>query len=114
MGESGQARTGSPGQQGQAGPSGPEYLSGKLARQVQADLDEYMTNNPDFPVSYHLPHTEYRDVQADRPQTASGRPKAVLFVVDRSMDPVAPLLHEFWYQAMVNDLLKIDDGVRYK
>lgn len=37
-----------------------------------------------------------------------------MFVVDRSMDPTAPLLHEFWYQAMVNDLLPIQDGVRYK
>ena len=30
------------------------------------------------------------------------------------MDPAAPLLHEFWYQAMVNDLLPVKDGVHYK
>ena len=47
-------------------------------------------------------------------QAPSARPKAVLFVVDRSMDPTAPLLHEFWYQAMVNDLLPIEEGTRYK
>lgn len=47
-------------------------------------------------------------------QAPSSRPKAVLFVVDRSMDPAAPFLHEFWYQAMVNDLLPVDDGTRYK
>ncbi|WWC73866.1 uncharacterized protein I206_107838 [Kwoniella pini CBS 10737] len=82
-----------------AGPKTPEivgeHLSKKIAGQLQMDLDEYLQNNPEFP-------------------PASGRPKGVLFVVDRSMDPAAPLLHEFWYQAMVNDLLKIDDGVRYR
>ncbi|ORY34634.1 Sec1-like protein [Naematelia encephala] len=80
---------------GRGGQSQEMYLSRKLAMQVQADLDEYMNNNPEFPAP-------------------SSRPKAVLFIVDRSMDPAVPLLHEFWYQAMVNDLLKIDDGVKYK
>ena len=28
-----------------------EYLSRKLAAQVQTDLDEYTASNPDFPVS---------------------------------------------------------------
>ena len=37
-----------------------------------------------------------------------------MFLTDRTMDVVAPLLHEFTYQAMINDLLKIDDGVRYQ
>lgn len=31
-------------------------------------------------------------------------------MVDRSMDLVSPLLHEFTYQAMVHDLLPIRDG----
>src|SRR5947207_5114391 len=44
------------------------------------------------------------------------RPKGVLYIVDRSMDPMAPLLHEFTYQAMAHDLLPIQDGekVTYK
>jgi syntaxin-binding protein 1 len=37
----------------QAEPVG-EYLSRKLASQVQNDLDEYMTANPEFPVGINL------------------------------------------------------------
>ena len=72
-----------------------EYLCKKIAATVQAELDQYMATNPEFP------------------SNTEGRPRGTLFIVDRSMDPAAPFLHEFWYQAMVNDLLKIDDG-RYK
>ncbi|WVN87429.1 uncharacterized protein L203_102609 [Cryptococcus depauperatus CBS 7841] len=72
-----------------------EHLSRRIAGQVKLDLDEYLKNNPEFP-------------------SPAGRPRGVLFILDRSLDPAAPLLHEFWYQAMANDLLKIDDGVRYR
>jgi len=43
----------------------------------------------------------------------SGRQRATLIVTDRAMDVVAPLIHEFTYQAMANDLLPIDDGSKY-
>jgi len=36
-----------------------------------------------------------------------------LVVTDRAMDVMAPLIHEFTYQAMANDLLPIDDGAKY-
>ncbi|KAK4689862.1 syntaxin-binding protein 1, partial [Tremellales sp. Uapishka_1] len=74
-----------------------DYLCKKLAVQVQNELDAYMTTNPEFPAP-----------------TNPSRPKSVLFIVDRSMDPAAPFLHEFWYQAMVNDLLKVDDDTKYR
>jgi len=35
-------------------------------------------------------------------------PRATLLIVDRSLDPNAPLMHEYTYQAMVNDLLPVD------
>jgi syntaxin-binding protein 1 len=36
-----------------------------------------------------------------------------LYILDRSVDLTAPLVHEFTYQAMANDLLKIEDGVKF-
>ena len=41
------------------------------------------------------------------------RPRGVLFITDRSMDLCAPLLHEFTFQAMCNDLLEVLDGQKY-
>jgi syntaxin-binding protein 1 len=41
------------------------------------------------------------------------RPRGTLIITDRAMDVVAPLIHEFTYQAMCNDLLPIQDGTKY-
>ena len=38
---------------------------------------------------------------------------STLIVLDRTFDLLAPLLHDFGYQAMANDLLDIPDGNRY-
>lgn len=66
-------------------------LCSHLARFIQNEIDQFAQSQPSFP-----------------PQT--NRPRGVLLVVDRSMDLVAPLLHEFTYQAMVHDLLPVKDG----
>ncbi|KAK0377201.1 Sec1 family protein, partial [Colletotrichum limetticola] len=66
-------------------------LASHLARFVQEELDEYAQWNPNFP-----------------PQ--SSRPVGTLVITDRSMDILAPLVHEFTYQAMAHDLLPIQDG----
>ncbi|KAI5801708.1 Sec1 family protein [Peziza echinospora] len=73
-----------------------KVLSELLARAVQDELDRYAKSHPAFP-----------------PQ--SNRPKGVLFIVDRSIDLYAPVLHEFTYQAMAHDLLPIkeNDQVTY-
>nr|OQO22060.1 hypothetical protein B0A51_09808 [Rachicladosporium sp. CCFEE 5018] len=68
-------------------------LCSHLARFVQDELDLYAKFHEDFP-----------------PQT--GRARGVLIITDRSMDLMAPLLHEFTYQAMVHDLLPIREGDR--
>ncbi|KAI0387842.1 Sec1-like protein [Hypomontagnella monticulosa] len=66
-------------------------LSSHLARFISEELDEYAQWNPNFP-------------------PPSSRPQGVLIVTDRSMDLMAPLIHEFTYQAMAHDLLPIKDG----
>ncbi|KAK5136573.1 hypothetical protein LTR08_002587 [Meristemomyces frigidus] len=66
-------------------------LCSHLARFVQDELDLYAKFHEDFP-------------------PATTRPRGTLFIVDRSMDLFAPLLHEFTYQAMAHDLLPIKEG----
>ena len=72
-------------------------LCSHLARFVQEELDAYAKYNQNFP-----------------PQ--SSRPTGVLLITDRSMDLIAPIIHEFTYQAMAHDLLPITEGekVHYK
>lgn len=68
-------------------------LCSHLARFVQDELDLYAKFHDDFP-------------------PASSRPRGNLFILDRSLDLMAPLLHEFTYQAMAHDLLPIHDSVK--
>ncbi|KAG8628632.1 hypothetical protein KVT40_002497 [Elsinoe batatas] len=72
-------------------------LASHLARFIQQELDMYAKFHQDFP-------------------PPSTRPRGVLYIVDRSIDVMAPFLHEFTYQAMAFDLLPIRDGdkVTYK
>ncbi|KZT51928.1 Sec1-like protein [Calocera cornea HHB12733] len=84
--------------QAQAQPeTNDDHISKRLAFMVQDALDEYRRANPDFPKPSNPP-----------------RPRGVLFITDRTMDLYAPLLHEFTYQAMAEDLLPIEDGVKYR
>ncbi|KAI3392282.1 hypothetical protein diail_5919 [Diaporthe ilicicola] len=62
-----------------------------LARFIQEELDNYAQWNQAFP-------------------PPSSRPTGVLLITDRSMDLMAPLVHEFTYQAMAHDLLNIKEG----
>ncbi|KAI1791834.1 Sec1-like protein [Ganoderma leucocontextum] len=73
-----------------------DYVAKILAFMVQQNLDEYKKANADFPKPSDPP-----------------RPRGTLIITDRAMDTVAPLLHEFTYQAMANDLLPIQDGTSY-
>jgi len=41
----------------------------------------------------------------------STRPQGTLLILDRTVDPIAPILHEFTYQAMTYDLLPVKGDV---
>lgn len=68
-------------------------LCSHLAKFVQDQIDMYATYHNDFP-------------------PPSSRPRGTLYILDRSMDLVAPLVHEFTYQSMIHDLLPIKEGER--
>ncbi|KAF9525353.1 Sec1-like snare protein [Crepidotus variabilis] len=73
-----------------------DFVTKLLAFMVQSELEDYKKKlNPDFGKPDHT------------------RPRATLIITDRSMDMFAPLVHEFTYQAMANDLLPIDNGTKY-
>ncbi|KAG1746614.1 Sec1-like protein [Suillus paluster] len=73
-----------------------DFVTKLLAFMIQQNLDEYRRINPEFPKASDPP-----------------RPRGTLIITDRSMDTVAPFIHEFTYQAMCNDLLQIEDGTKY-
>ena len=89
-----------------------ESICRVLARLVQQALDDHQRINPEFPVGDPriiarlslLIHGQKRE---------RGRGRGTLIITDRSMDTVAPFLHEMTYQAMANDLLSIRDGGKY-
>ena len=72
-------------------------LSRAIAGATQTQIDQYLTTFPEFAQAVE----------------SSGRPKAVLLIGERSMDVISPLIHEFTYQAMAYDILRIK-GKTYK
>ncbi|KAJ2633098.1 syntaxin binding protein 1 [Coemansia sp. RSA 1290] len=58
-------------------------------------------------------HTEMDRIRESLPKSSGDGPQTELIIVDRSADPFAPILHEFTYEAMVYDLLEIEDGCKY-
>jgi len=42
-----------------------------------------------------------------------GKGRATMIITDRTMDMIAPFVHEFTYQAMANDLLPIENGTKF-
>ncbi|CAG8441868.1 14334_t:CDS:10 [Dentiscutata heterogama] len=81
----------------------PDYsnksLPFKLAQLVQAELDNYTRMKKQL-----APGSMQQETQ---------RKRSVLFIMDRTVDMYTPILHEFTYQAMANDLLPIENGQKY-
>ncbi|QLL31938.1 hypothetical protein HG536_0C01050 [Torulaspora globosa] len=67
-------------------------LAKRLAYDFQSLLDGYARENNDFP-------------------PPSSRPRSILVITDRALDPFSPLLHDFSYQAMAYDAVpELDIG----
>ncbi|KAI9474083.1 MAG: Sec1-like protein [Benjaminiella poitrasii] len=67
---------------------------------VQSELDNFCTTNPEFP-----------------PPRDPPLPSGTLIILDRTIDPISPFLHEFTYQAMLADLLPVEEianGLKYE
>lgn len=72
-----------------------------LARTFHLKMDEFLRNNDQWWYHGDSSHT--------------GRARGTLLLLDRKDDCLSPLMHDFTYQAMVNDLLPIeDDKISYK
>ena len=66
-----------------------------MANAVLSKINAYVGSSPNW--WYHgMPGYEARD-------------RSTLLLIDRSEDPLSPLMHEFTYQSMVNDLLTIEN-----
>ncbi|CAM9427731.1 unnamed protein product [Hapterophycus canaliculatus] len=68
-----------------------------VARNFEANMKELIDNTPTW---------NYRGKD---PSVADGG-RATLLLLDRADDPLSPLMHEFTYQCLVEDLLEIEDG----
>ncbi|CAM9584598.1 unnamed protein product [Ectocarpus sp. 12 AP-2014] len=68
-----------------------------VARTFQANMEELVSNSPTW---------TFRGQDS----RASDGGRATLLLLDRADDPLSPLMHEFTYQCLVEDLLGIKDG----
>ncbi|KAJ1664399.1 syntaxin binding protein 1 [Coemansia sp. RSA 1813] len=79
-----------------------------VVRYLLLDQDTYGDTKA-RPLAF-LFHTEMDRIREALPQNAENKQQSELIIIDRSADPFAPILHEFTYEAMVYDLLKVDEN----
>mmetsp|Transcript_37856 Transcript_37856/g.55757 ORF Transcript_37856/g.55757 Transcript_37856/m.55757 type:complete len:655 (+) Transcript_37856:107-2071(+) len=73
----------------------------RLAMLFHAKMNEFVGRSPTWWYHGGQGHTD--------------RERSTLLLLDRTIDMLSPLMHEFTYQAMVHDLLPIDDDkIKYK
>eukprot|EP01133_Synstelium_polycarpum_P010259 gene10259-11964_t len=69
----------------------------------------YSRTNPVSAVVAGLTQEKLDHIARTAKNWAPSDDRSTLLILDRSQDPLSPLLHEFTYQAMIYDLFKIDN-----
>lgn len=102
-------------------PDSTEAQTAELKLQASQLVSLLLTQQEDPYIRYHEGHgnlckafakavevelAEKKSLMPDW-KASENRDRGTLLIVDRSMDPVSPLMHEYTFQAMVNDLLKV-------
>jgi hypothetical protein len=72
-------------------------LGARIATLVQDGLNDFVARQEDWWYHGQAGHTD--------------RERATLLILDRAEDPLTPLIHEHTYQAMVQDLLQVEDDM---
>mmetsp|Transcript_16107 Transcript_16107/g.33331 ORF Transcript_16107/g.33331 Transcript_16107/m.33331 type:complete len:684 (-) Transcript_16107:98-2149(-) len=82
-------------------------LGTKIANIFHRKMDEFVAQNPNW--WYHGGSTKGSGAGKAK------RDRGVLLLVDRADDCLTPLMHDFTYQSMIHDLLKMDgDRITYQ
>ena len=69
----------------------------EMATALHQNLLQYKRSNPSFWCNGDDNHHD--------------RERGQILILDRSFDALSPLMHEYTYQAMANDLLDVEDGI---
>ncbi|KAJ1737637.1 syntaxin binding protein 1 [Coemansia sp. Benny D160-2] len=74
-------------------------IAKEMAEKLQQKLNCYYAHNLNKSTNPH--------------EAPTHSPPSTVIILDRSVDMYAPLLHEFTYQAVVHDLIDLEDGNKY-
>ncbi|KAJ2220045.1 syntaxin binding protein 1 [Coemansia sp. RSA 485] len=89
--------------------SDPSPVGDSIPRVAKAMADRLQLKLDEF---YSVGQHDYAEDKTGSQSKQSG-PPSVIVVLDRSIDMYAPLIHEMSYQAMVYDLVGLDEGDKH-
>ena len=83
----------------------------EFAHAVQQKLNQYKADDATMGEVSHIIFAELFEKVISNSWQGADKAKSVLLLLDRGVDAVSPLLHELTFQAMAQDLLKIENDV---
>ncbi|KAF9437606.1 vacuolar sorting protein VPS33/slp1 [Entomortierella beljakovae] len=83
--------------------------------QVHPIVSYYRSSDPSMQTSKNIAMTVQMELdEYYKGQTRVGTKPPQLIILDRTIDPITPILHDFYYQSLATDLLPIKDGNKYE